>query len=75
MKTLSPQRFLPILLLAIALASGCGFTQQGIYDGSRQAKIDECNHLPHGQKEVCLEHVPDKYEEYRRNKEKLEEKK
>ncbi|WP_027328535.1 hypothetical protein [Marinimicrobium agarilyticum] len=72
MNTPTSKRFVSLFVLSIAFASGCSFTQQGIYDGSRQAKIDECNHLPYGQKEVCLEHVPDKHEEYQRNKEELE---
>lgn len=52
-----------LLLLGITLAGGCSFTRYEAYDGSRQDKIDECNQLPRGQKEVCLEHVPGKHED------------
>ncbi|WP_347331681.1 hypothetical protein [Marinimicrobium locisalis] len=69
MTTLAPQRLAPLLLLAVTLASGCGFTHREGYDGSRQAKIEECNRLPHGQKEVCLEHVPNKGDKRQPNKE------
>lgn len=69
MKTLAPQRLIPLFMLAATLVSGCAFTHQDDYDGSPQSKIEECNRLSHGQKEVCLEHVPDKHEQRQRTKE------
>lgn len=58
-------------LLALGLA-GCTFTERGAYDGIRQGQINECNQMPSGQRERCLSEITGEYEEYRRQREMIE---
>lgn len=58
-------------LLSVGLA-GCTFTERGVYDGIRQGQINECNQMPGGQRERCLSQITGEYEEYRRQREMIE---
>ncbi|UZJ44438.1 hypothetical protein OOT55_17540 [Marinimicrobium sp. C6131] len=60
-------------LLALASGvTGCTFTERGVYEGIRQGQINECNQMPHGQRERCLSQITGEYEEYRRQREMIE---
>jgi len=61
-------RIAGMTLLAVGL-TGCSFTERGVYDGIRQGQINECNQMPHGQRERCLSQITGEYEEYRRQRE------
>lgn len=63
-----------VVLIMVALGiSGCSFTERGVYDGIRQGQINECNQMPSGQRARCMEQITGEYEEYRRQREMIEE--
>ncbi|MGQ4880416.1 hypothetical protein ACOJCM_17785 [Billgrantia sp. LNSP4103-1] len=55
-------------LVALLLAS-C--TTRGVYEGIKQSHLNECNQLPGGERQECLEHLPPDYETYRRQHEEI----
>lgn len=69
MSSLIQRSALLMLMAATFTVAGCMFSERGMYEGMKQGKINECNHLPHRQRENCLKQLPGDYDEYKRQRE------
>ena len=54
------------LLLALSMSPGC--SDRTVYEALRQREIAQCNAMPEGSRQDCLDRTRDGYDDYQRKR-------